>query len=321
MRLQTVDPYRLIEDFCDLRLVDAGPCGDTGYRLQAILGCSASESSFKSILGLGLLILAREQGLLAPGQPVIESTSGSLGVGLAVAGRALGHPVHLVSDRNIPVLSRRKVELLGATLHLVHEPDPQGGMQQARDVLLGRLLAANPDFYWTDQNDSPLNPLVYRRWLIPRLEPLLDFDELAAGVFSVGSGGHFSALSEMLLARGVPSFVGDRHGSITFGGAPGPSILRGTGNQNKIPRVIDAARDRVAGVYVVDDEQAAHAVRQLAAEGISVGGSSGVCYVAAHQVAEELARLGPRTGRRVILTFFPDRGELYGETFLGRTSA
>lgn len=40
-----------------------------------------------------LVILNRERGLLAEGQPIIESTSGSLGVGLAYAGRAMGHPV------------------------------------------------------------------------------------------------------------------------------------------------------------------------------------------------------------------------------------
>ncbi|WP_441251362.1 pyridoxal-phosphate dependent enzyme [Kitasatospora sp. McL0602] len=306
------DPYEVIERFSRITSIDCGPLAGGGLRCRAIHGSPATETSFKSILGLGLLLLAREQGLLAEGQPVIESTSGSLGLGLAFAGRLMGHPVHLVSDHGIPDVTRRKTELAGATLHLVDTPHPVLGFQQARDDLLQQLRSEHPDFYWTNQNDSPLNPEVYTRWVVPHLTQTLDFSRIAAGIFCVGSGGHFSALSAMLSAKGIPSYVADRLGSITFGGEPGASVLRGTGNQNRIPAVIDAARSRVAGVYTVSDAQACGGVRDLAANGISVGGSSGVCYVGARQLA---ADLGPEAEGE-ILTFFADRGELYGTTLL-----
>ncbi|POX37662.1 cysteine synthase [Streptomyces sp. Ru73] len=305
------DPYEVIEELSRLTTIDCGPLAGR-LRLRAIHGSPTTETSFKSILGLGLLLLARERGLLAEGQPVIESTSGSLGLGLAVAGRLLGHPVHLVSDPGIPEVTRVKTELAGATLHLVRAPHPVLGFQQARDDLLQELRAAHPEYYWTNQNDSPLNPEVWTRWVVPHLTQTLDFSRIRAGIFCVGSGGHFSALSRMLSAKGIPSYVADRVGSITFGDEPGPTILRGTGNQNRVPAVIEAARQRVAGVHRVTDAQACRAVRELLTLGISVGGSSGVCYEGARRLA---ADLGP-DAEGEILTFFADRGELYGMTLL-----
>jgi cysteine synthase A len=316
MRLQELDPNEYIEQLSAVASINAGRLNRGPLRLRAIHGSPTTEASFKSILGIGLLILAREQGLLAEGQPVIESTSGSLGLGLAVAGRIMGHEIHLVTDCNIPAVTRRKTELAGAQVYIVDKPHPLLGFQQARDDLLEAILAEHPDYYWTNQNDSPLNPQVYQRWMVPHLRRTLDFSVIVAGLFCVGSGGHFSALSAMLAEEGIPSYVADRVGSITFGGKPGPSILRGSGNQNRVPEVIRMARSRVRGVYYVSDDEACHGVRELAARGISGGGSSGVCFVGAERLATDLAA----TIEGEILTFLADRGELYGTTFLDARS-
>jgi cysteine synthase len=104
--------------------------------------------------------------------------------------------------------------------------------------------------------------------------------------------------------------VADRKGSITFGGSPGPTILRGTGNQNMIPRVIDENRHLVKTVHYVSDDEAVQGVRDLARRGIFVGGSSGVCLMGAR-------RLASGSDVRSVLTFFADRGELYGSQFTG----
>lgn len=300
----------MLEGFADLPVVDCGPIGHGRGRLRAIFGMTTTESSFKSILGFGMLLLAREAGLLKPGQPVIESTSGSFGVSLALAGKVLGNPVELVTDPNVPLVSRRKIELLGARLHLVDGPHPTGGTQQARDDLRRARMAERPGMFWTNQNDSELNPAVYRRWLVPSVQPKLDLDWIDAAVFVVGTGGHFVALSEMLRGHGIPCYVADRAGSITFGGRPAPSVLRGIGNQNTVPEVIGSNLDLVEDVDYFTDAQAAAGVRELARRGIYVGGSSGVAFMGANHLAEQ--------GRgRNILTFFPDRGDLYGDLFLG----
>ena len=301
---------RMLAGFADLPVLDCGPIAGGRGSLRAIFGMTTTESSFKSILGFGMLLLARERGLLKPGQPVIESTSGSFGVSLALAGKVLGNPVELVTDPNVPTITRRKIELLGARLHLVDGPHPTGGTQQARDDLRQSIMDARPGMFWPNQNDSVLNPAVYRRWLVPSIAPKLDLDWIDAAVFVVGTGGHFVAMSEMLRGHGIPCYVADRHGSITFGGRASPSVLRGIGNQNTVPQVIGSNLDLVEDVAYYSDADAAAGVRELARRGIYVGGSSGVAFMGANRLAEQ-------TKARNILTFFPDRGELYGDLFLG----
>jgi cysteine synthase len=301
---------KMLDGFTDVPIIDCGPIGHGRGRLRAVFGMTTTESSFKSILAFGILLLAHERGLLRPGQTVIESTSGSFGVSLALAGKILGHPIELVSDSNIPPISRRKIELLGARLHIVDAPHPTGGTQQARVDLLPELMRARPGMFWTNQNDTELNPAVYRRWLVPKITPKLDLDWIDAAIFVVGTGGHFVALSEMLRGYGIPCYVADRVGSITFGGNPGPTILRGVGNQNTVPNVIGSNKHLAEDVFYASDADAAAGVQELARRGIFVGGSSGVAFTGANHLVRH-------TRARNILTFFPDRGELYGDQFLG----
>ena len=300
----------LVKGFADLPVVDCGRIANGRGTLRAIFGMTATQSSFKSILGFGLPLLAYERGLLKRGQTIIDSTSGSLGLSLALAGKLLGNPVELVSDPNIPAVTRRKIELLGARLHLVDRAHPTGGTQQSRVESMEALLAERPEMYCTNQNHTDLNPAVYRRWLVPSVEPKLDLDWIDAAIFVVGTGGHFVGLSEMLRRHGIPCYVADRVGSITFGGEPTPSLLRGAGNMNIVPSVIGSNLHLVENVYYSTDEDAVNGVRELARRGIYVGGTSGMAFDGAAKLVQD-------TTARNILTFFPDRGELYGDLFLG----
>lgn len=50
---------------------------------------------------------ARARGDIAPGAAIVESTSGTLGLGLALAGKVYRHPVTLVTDPGLePIIAR-----------------------------------------------------------------------------------------------------------------------------------------------------------------------------------------------------------------------
>src|SRR5690606_29633856 len=115
-----------IESLCNLEILTVETGLNPQERIDDLFGAAATEASFQAILRLGLLRWARDEKLLKPGQTVIESTSGSLGVGIAAAGKLMSHPIVLVSDVNIPTITKRKIELLGAKLVLVEKPDPAG---------------------------------------------------------------------------------------------------------------------------------------------------------------------------------------------------
>lgn len=231
------DAERYLEYYARVPVIDLGIVGGTACRVLAICGGAHIDASFKNLLALGMLLLLRRAGLLNPAQTVVESTSGSFGEGLAVAGQILGHPIIVVSDPNLPFLTRRKIELLHAQIDFVSSPHPILGWQQAREDRTRALAASNPDWFWTDQNNSEYNPMTYTNWLVPEVQKQIEPKEIAAAVFGIGSGGHFSALASWLKRNNphVRTFAAERVGSITFGGRPAPSRLRGIGNQNIVP--------------------------------------------------------------------------------------
>jgi cysteine synthase A len=67
---------------------------------------------------------ARAGGDLRPGGRIIESTSGTLGPGLAPAGMVYGHPVTLVTDPGLERSMTRLLTAYGAEVNVVAEPPP-----------------------------------------------------------------------------------------------------------------------------------------------------------------------------------------------------
>lgn len=115
----------------------------------------------KARAAVSMLLGAEERGELLPGAPVVESTSGTLGIGLAFAYQALGHPVVLVGDSELEPSMRQLLRSYGARLELVDRPKANGGWQGARLDRLHDLLARLPGAYWPDQYNNPDNTAGY----------------------------------------------------------------------------------------------------------------------------------------------------------------
>lgn len=103
-----------------------------------------NPGGIKDRAALYMVDRARERGDLHPGAPIVESTSGTLGLGLALAGVLYGHPVHLVTDPGMEPIMERMLAAHGATLYTVDQPHPEGGWQEARRVKVAQLLAEHP---------------------------------------------------------------------------------------------------------------------------------------------------------------------------------
>ncbi|MDI5943840.1 pyridoxal-phosphate dependent enzyme, partial [Micromonospora sp. DH15] len=146
-----------------------------------------SPGGMKARAAVSMLAGARSRGELAPGAPVVESTSGTMGVGLAFAGQALGHPVVLVVDRELEPSMRALLRAHGARLEVVDAPHPVGGWQQARLDRLLRVRAALPGAYWPDQYRNPDNAAGYAGLAD---EIFAQADVVDTLLCSVGTGGH-----------------------------------------------------------------------------------------------------------------------------------
>jgi S-sulfo-L-cysteine synthase (3-phospho-L-serine-dependent) len=249
---------------------------------------------------------AQQEGALAPGALIAETTSGTFGLALAIVGRLQGHPVTLVSDPAIDAPLRRRLEDLGATVHIVREPGPTGGFQRARLDLLERVLAETPGSFCPRQYSNPHNPESYA----PCAEQLLH----AAGAIdcligTVGSGGSMCGLSSYLrlLLPELTAIGVDTHGSVIFGQSDGGAgrLLRGLGNSLMPPNVDHTTFDWVHWVGAADAFLATRRLHQEHA--LFMGPTSGAAYL----VADWWARTHPD---ELVAVVFPDEGYRYQDT-------
>ncbi|QNE24106.1 PLP-dependent cysteine synthase family protein [Streptomyces sp. INR7] len=252
--------------------------------------------------GLHMVERARARGDLKPGARIIESTSGTLGLGLALAGMVYGHPVTLVTDPGLEPSMTRLLTAYGAQVNMVSEPHPAGGWQQARRDRVQQLMAQHPDSWCPDQYNNPDNTTAYTPLALELATELRHIDVL---VCSVGTGGHSAGISRVLRQLYPElTLVGvDTIGSTIFGQPARPRLMRGLGS-SIYPR--NVAYDHFSEVHWVSPAEAVWTCRQLAGSHYATGGWS---VGAVALVAGWLARSLPKDAR--IAAVFPDGPQRY----------
>ncbi|MEU0680138.1 MULTISPECIES: PLP-dependent cysteine synthase family protein [Streptomyces] len=255
--------------------------------------------------GLHMVERARARGELRPGARIIESTSGTLGLGLALAGMVYGHPVTLVTDPGLEMSMSRLLTAYGAQVNVVSEPHPTGGWQQARRERVRQLMAQHPDSWCPDQYNNPDNTTAYTPLALELATELGEIDVL---VCSVGTGGHSAGVSRVLkqLYPDLKLIGVDTIGSTIFGQPARPRLMRGLGS-SIYPR--NVAYDNFDEVHWVAPAESVWTCRQLAASHYATGGWS---VGAVALVAGWLARNLPVDAR--IAAIFPDGPQRYLST-------
>jgi cysteine synthase A len=79
--------------------------------------------SIKDRMAFHIILKGYERGVLEPGAPIVEATSGNTGISFAAIGRALGHPVIIFMP---DWMSRERINLiegLGAAINLVSKEE------------------------------------------------------------------------------------------------------------------------------------------------------------------------------------------------------
>jgi cysteine synthase len=261
--------------------------------------------SMKDRPAMHMIEAARARRELAPGARIVESTSGSLGLGLALAGQAYGHPVTVVTDTGMEPIVRNMLAAYGAQVELVSEPHPVGGWQQARKDRVAELLAADPGAWCPDQYSNPDNIDGYRSLALELVDQLGRVDVL---VCSVGTGGHSAGVARVLRQfNPAMKLIGvDTTGSTIFGQPVASRLMRGLGS-SIYPRNVDY--EAFDEVHWVAPHEAVWAARTLAASQFASGGWS---VGAVALVAGWAARTHPKDTR--IAAVFPDGPQRYFDT-------
>lgn len=250
------------------------------------------------------ILEARRQGILKPDAPIVESSSGTMALGVGLVGTYLGHDVHIVTDPRIDPITKAKLETMGCVLHIVDKMTSHG-WQSARLERLNELFEKYPDAFWPRQYDNPDNPLSYQELACELLSEINTVDIL---VGSVGSGGSLCGTARAL-RKHLPNLhvIGiDAVGSAIFGQPDYPKRLQsGLGNSLIPPNVDHTIIDEI---HWLSDEEAFAATLHLAQnEKIFAGNSSGSVYA----VLRWLSQTRPNN---TIVGIFPDRGDRYIDT-------
>lgn len=249
---------------------------------------------------------AERDGALTPDSVLIESSSGNLGVALAMIAASRGHRFLCVTDPRCNLSTRRLMEALGSQVHIVAEPDPDKGFLGARLDYVRRLCAADDRYLWLNQYTNPGNWRAHYRRTAPAIAsrfPCLDVLFVGAGTTGtlMGCARWFREWH-----RPVHVVAVDAVGSVTFGAPAGRRMIPGLGMSVRPPLLDESVVDEVVYVEEADTIRACH---QLARRGFLFGGSTGtvvsgaMSWLATHD-----------THRLTAVAIAPDLGERYLDT-------
>jgi cysteine synthase A len=261
--------------------------------------------AMKDRVARNMLLEARRTGALRDGAPIVESSSGTMALGVALVGTALGHPVHIVTDPRIDAITLAKLRSLGCDIHIV-DAMTGNGWQSARLEELERLMADLPGAFWPQQYSNPDNPGAYRL-LAEEIEEDLGSVDVLVG--SVGSGGSLCGTARALRRRlpGLRVVGVDSVGSVLFGQPDVPGRLQSGLGNSLLPKNLD--RRIVDEVHWLNDREAFESTRALAREQqLFAGNTSGSVY----RVLTYLAA-NAEPGTRIV-GILPDRGDRYVNT-------
>jgi cysteine synthase len=261
--------------------------------------------SLKDRMALAMVEGAERDGLIAPGDTIVEYTGGSTGPALSLVCRAKGYRALIVIADCFTEERFQLMRALGAEIDVVESVEGRPRVT-ARDItnMVERAgeLAAQPRHYATDQFNNP--------YIIPHHEAHLGREiweqtsgRVTAFCHGMGTASSLMGVSEALRPRGVFIQAHEPAGSAAISGGERGSFLIQGWTGIVMPHWDP---DRVDQLEPIGDGEALTMTRRLALEeGIFAGISSGANVVGAHRLAE---RLGPDA---VIVTLAVDSGFKY----------
>ena len=234
------------------------------------------SGSVKDRIAKAMIDAARADGSLAPGQTILEPTSGNTGLAIALVARLYGHPVHCVMPESVSAERRDLLIFFGADLTLSPgELGSNGAVAMAKEI-----GAADPSLVMPMQYENEQNPDAHYATTGPEI--VRDCPEITHFVAGLGTGGTLT---------GVGRYLNEHRSEVKIvAAAPHPGdLVQGLRSLDEgyIPPVLD---ESVLDGRIVIDSRTSFAVtkRLLEDEGIFAGISAGAAVRTAQRLAERI---------------------------------
>lgn len=237
---------------------------------------------------------AQARGDIAPGDTLIEATSGNTGIALAMVAAILGYKMILIMPTNMSLERRTSMRAYGAEIILVE------GMEKARDLAL--QMQADGKGKVLNQFGNFDNPLAHYQTTGPEIWRDTQ-GAVTHFVSAMGTTGTIMGVSRYLKAQNPAIQI---VGVQPTEGSSIPGIRRWS--PAYLPAIFEP--ERVDLTIDIDQQLAEDTMRRLAAEeGIFAGVSSGGSLAAALRLSESVSNA-------VIVCIICDRGDRYLSTGL-----
>lgn len=251
--------------------------------------------SVKDRAALSMIVRAQERGEIAPGDTLIEATSGNTGIALAMIAALKGYRMKLLMPDNMSMERKAAMQAYGAELILVSK---EQGMEGARE--LARQMGERGEGKVLDQFNNPDNPYAHYSTTGPEIWRQTE-GRITHFVSSMGTTGTITGVSRFMREQSrkvtIVGLQPDEGSSI-------PGIRRWP--EAWLPKIFNP--ELVDQVIDMSQPEAEQTMRRLATtEGIFCGVSSGGAVAGALRVAQA----NPES---VVVAIICDRGDRYLST-------
>ena len=268
------------------------------------------SGSIKARIAKYMIERAEREGLLRPGDTIVEASSGNTGNAMSMVAAVKGYRMLVIMPDGMSGERLAISRAFGAQVMTLGDFHVNDALAKAREI--GR----KPGHFAPQQFDSEWNVEENRIWLGPEtLAQLPDGVVPDAVVGGVGTGGTIVGVGLCFRERN-PSCrvvaVEPNESCTLMCGEVGRHLIEGIAD-GFVPGIFARHRQVIDEIVAVDSDAAIGEMRRLAREfGMFVGPSSGAHLTA----ARELRARYP--GLRHVVTFFCDEGEKYiNDYFLG----
>ena len=261
-------------------------------RIYAKLEGQNPGGSAKDRIALKMVELAERDGLLNPGDTIIEPSSGNTGIGLALVSRLRGYKLRVVMPDNDSGERRQLLEIFGA--QVITSPGSEGSNGAIR--LAEKLATEDPYLKMLFQYGNPANPLAHYEGTGPEI--WRDCPEIDVFVAGLGTSGTL---------MGAGRYLKEQNSAIKVVAVEPPAgeLVQGLRSLDDgfIPPIFDP--EILDRKFIVRPLESIEWLRRLLNDcGVFAGVSSGASIAGSVKIAEEM-------DSGTIVTVLPDGGWKY----------
>ncbi len=259
------------------------------------------SGSVKARMARYIIERAEREGLLRPGDTIVEASSGNTGNAMSMVAAVKGYPMLVLTPEGFSPERTAISRAFGSEVRCI------GTFAVNEAVDEANRLGALPGFFAPHQFESEWNVEENRTWLGPEILDQIAPRRVDAFVMGVGTGGTLIGVGQALRAANPDTLLvalePDESCTIACGDT-GLHHIEGIAD-GFIPGIYLRHRDLVDRVVAVHSDDAIAEMRRLARDfGLLVGPSAGANVVAARRLLAE-------DTSRTVVTILADEGEKY----------